>query len=100
MLLVQHGANVNARSEDGQTPLHNAAHSGYPEIVLYLIEHGADVNARAHDGRTPLFTVTREPGLAERFITPFGLPSSDLEMKEWSGRREVAAILHRHGAKL
>ena len=51
---VRDAKNVNARGEDGETPLHVAAAHGIPEIVTALIEAGADVNARATGGMTPL----------------------------------------------
>jgi ankyrin repeat protein len=40
------GTDVNARNENGDTPLHNAAEWGYKEIVELLIAEGADVNAK------------------------------------------------------
>ena len=46
-LLVEKGANVNARSKQGRTPLIiAAAHDGNSETVKLLIEKGADVSAR------------------------------------------------------
>ena len=50
-ILVEGGANVNARCIYGLTPLH---HAGSLEIAVFLVEHGADVNARDNYGRTPL----------------------------------------------
>ena len=48
-------AEVNARAEYGQTPLHYAARSNEnPEVVTTLIKAGAEVNARADNGGTPL----------------------------------------------
>ncbi|NVJ95199.1 MAG: ankyrin repeat domain-containing protein, partial [Marivivens sp.] len=40
------GADVNARTEDGRTPLHYAASFGTPENIIALLNAGADVNAR------------------------------------------------------
>ena len=45
--LVKAGADVNARNEDGVTPLHFAAASGTtPAVVAALVKAGADVNVR------------------------------------------------------
>jgi ankyrin repeat protein len=53
-MLADRGANVNARSLGGSTPLHDAALKGYAEIAARLIAHGANVNARDSYGATPL----------------------------------------------
>jgi ankyrin repeat protein len=45
---------VNARTDDGQTPLHAAAIGETPEKIIILLEAGADVNARDRSGGTPL----------------------------------------------
>jgi ankyrin repeat protein len=48
-LLVDHGANVNARSDDLRTPLMIAARTpGGAPIVKLLLEHGANPNPNAH----------------------------------------------------
>jgi ankyrin repeat protein len=52
--LIAAGANVNARDELGETPLHLAAVRGYLAISSLLIDKGADVNARNKDGMIPL----------------------------------------------
>lgn len=46
------GADVNARDNDGYTPLHHAASRGDNEMILYLISKGADVTAVARSGQT------------------------------------------------
>ena len=53
-LLIEHGANVNARATNDLTPLHESAATGKIEFTKLLLEHGADVNAKTTDGKTPL----------------------------------------------
>jgi ankyrin repeat protein len=45
-------ANVNARDNDGYTPLHHAAARGDNEMIQYLVSKGADVTAVARSGQT------------------------------------------------
>jgi ankyrin repeat protein len=53
-LLIAKGADVNAESQRGSTPLHEAASSGHKEIAELLIANGANVNARNNYKWTPL----------------------------------------------
>lgn len=53
-LLLAKGADVNARRNAGDTPLHHAAYGGHLEAIKALLRAGADVNAQKGDGITPL----------------------------------------------
>ncbi|MHB8425431.1 MAG: ankyrin repeat domain-containing protein, partial [Gammaproteobacteria bacterium] len=59
--LIADGANVNAKSTKGATPLFAAAITGYKGITALLIAHGADVNAKASNGVTPLIEAALNP---------------------------------------
>lgn len=60
-LLIEHGADVNARQMRGVTALHSAAHIGDFAIVELLLENGADANAKMDTGQTPLM-MAKEKG--------------------------------------
>ncbi|GMH63886.1 hypothetical protein TrST_g9272 [Triparma strigata] len=51
--LVQHGANFEIPTEDGNRSLHAAANFGHVEVVQYLLSQGADFTAKNNDGHTP-----------------------------------------------
>jgi ankyrin repeat protein len=53
-LLVEAGANVNARQQQGFTPLHAAAQQGDEASLRLLLEHGADRAAMASNQQTAL----------------------------------------------
>jgi hypothetical protein len=69
-LLIQHGADVNARDNGSSTPLHLASRWGGAESVQLLILHGADVNARDEEDSTPLHLVFRVSADTMCFIHP------------------------------
>ncbi|WP_052188150.1 ankyrin repeat domain-containing protein [Cellulophaga sp. Hel_I_12] len=53
-LLIQNGADVNAKQMQNITPLHAAAHNGQTALVQLLADHGADLKAKTDNGKTPL----------------------------------------------
>lgn len=59
-LLLQKGADINAKGEGGITALMYAAEKKSPVIVQKLIEKGADVNAKSDTGYTALLVAVRE----------------------------------------
>lgn len=66
--------NVNAKNNNGLTPLHQAAVSGHKDAVELLLANKADVNAKSNNGETPL------------------------HMAVMLGRKDVAKVLLAHGA--
>ena len=50
-LLLQHGADPNARNADGDTPLHNTLN---PHVAILLLQYGADPDLRNKEGLSPM----------------------------------------------
>jgi len=73
------GADVNAKTGDGTTPLHNAAVYGHNEVAELLIANGASVNAIIVSGRN-------------QGKTP-------LDLAIWRKKTETADILRKHGGR-
>jgi ankyrin repeat protein len=53
-ILLETGADIEARNRSGTTPLIVAAHNGFIKACELLIEKGADVNAVSKNGQTAL----------------------------------------------
>lgn len=61
-LLIEHGADVNARKGTYNTveiPLMYAVQYERFDIAKLLIDNGADVNTKDNDGKTPLMIATQ-----------------------------------------
>ena len=68
---MAHGADVNARDEDHETPLHLVSRLGLFERAWVLLERGADRNVENKDGKTP-FQIAQESIRAEMRREPPG----------------------------
>ena len=59
-LLLTHGADVNAKTGDNNTPLIWAAEKGYTEMVKALLEKGAEMDHQNNEDNTALMLAARE----------------------------------------
>ena len=63
-ILLDHGADPNAQNSYNHTPLHEAVKSGRPEVAHALLDLGAEPNSPDIERRTPLH-VASEAGYTE-----------------------------------
>ncbi|MDA8085716.1 MAG: ankyrin repeat domain-containing protein, partial [Nitrospiraceae bacterium] len=98
-VLIKQGADVNAKNNNGYTPLHRAAEFGHKDVAQTLIAHGADVNAKDNNGDTPLHEAA-EGGQADivKLLIAHG---ADINARDNAGRipmqvangKEIVALL-------
>jgi hypothetical protein len=98
------GADVNARSLYGSTPLHYAAYKGNLSIVELLVRRGADPNSRNMYGSTPLHEASSNGHvgvvrlLLDKGADPSAMDSDGrtaLDLAHESGRVEVAELIEK-----
>ena len=58
-LLLEKGADLEAKTTDGQTPLVLGIQADNTETVEYLLEQGADLDTRDNNGQTPLIAAVQ-----------------------------------------
>lgn len=63
-LLLNQGANVNAKTNDGHSALQYAASKNWKTICASLLENNADVNITDRRGSTPLHRSASKGNLA------------------------------------
>lgn len=78
-LLVEHGADIEARDEEEATPLMRAAEFGQTGIVRALLEHGANAEAEDKYGDTTLIAAACECAVIDM---PETLPSMKLLLQK------------------
>ena len=107
--LLQNGADVNAPSVDGTTPLHWAVHRNDVELVDVLIRAGANVKATNRYGVAPVSLAAENGNAAviERLLAAGADPNATLPGGETvlmtaarTGDAKAIAALIAHGAEV
>ena len=62
-LLVEAGAPIDPRQQEGWTPLHGAVHQGNLEMTRYLLDHGADAKLQNDKGKNAIGLAADEGNL-------------------------------------
>jgi ankyrin repeat protein len=63
-MLINKGADVNARNNFDETPLHYCRWEPHPNVVQLLVDAGADINAKDNSEETPLHALAQGYGSA------------------------------------
>lgn len=90
-LLLEHGADINAKSQDGGTALHAAAFLGRAETVKLLLEKGADTTLRNNMGGTAIDGAKLNWLITNGILAMLKLEVGEAEVK--AGRAEVVKLL-------
>jgi hypothetical protein len=92
-LLLEHGADPNAKSKQGFTALMMAARDGNPEIVKLLLERGADVKVRDQiTGFTALHFAQKGRSKGHRESAQLILAAANGARHGYSASAEVADV--------
>jgi carboxypeptidase D len=91
------GAEMDARDQEGMTPLLLAAQRGHPEMVRLLLAAGADVGARDRQGRTALHYAAMS-GDREVLVELLGA-GAEVDIRDLSGETALHLAARRFRAE-
>jgi ankyrin repeat protein len=97
-LLIDRGADVNAKNKWGKTPLHDAVGGGNVSLstVKLLVEKGADVNAKSNSGETALYCYGAARNLeVARFLIEKG---ADVNAERFDGQTPLHVAVGNMGS--
>ncbi|RYP18640.1 hypothetical protein DL767_009785 [Monosporascus sp. MG133] len=108
-LLVEKGAQLEAKSNIGWTPLMFAVRYGHEAVVKLLVEKGAQIEAKDKDGCTPLMIAARhgQQAVAKLLVEKGAQIEAEdnngwtsLIFATWQGHKAMAKLLVEKGAQL
>ena len=106
-LLLDAGAQVNAKDRKGATPLYRAVLWGDTKILNLLLAHGADINIKALEGDTPLHVAAIHGASKSKWLLEHGAEvnaknkrgDTPLSLAQKYNHVEIINLLKSAGAK-
>ena len=98
-MLLDAGADIEAKNNGGSTPLHRVAYNKDPAVLRVILDAGADVHAKDYKGRTPLFGAANasSPAAVQSLLDA----GANVHAKNYNGRTPlVSAIAARNLATI
>lgn len=91
------GADVNAADHHGNTPLHDAAHTGKISCIEFLVSSGADINAVNNTGNTPLMQAAI--GESENALLAMIETGADMDIANKAGETALHIAAQGHNSR-
>eukprot|EP00057_Strongylocentrotus_purpuratus_P015138 XP_011669612.1 PREDICTED: serine/threonine-protein phosphatase 6 regulatory ankyrin repeat subunit B-like [Strongylocentrotus purpuratus] len=107
--LINHGADVEKATPDGQTPLHHAASLGHLKASTILLSHGANMDIEDNDGCSALYSAVMNGHLnVVRYFISQGEKVKQGNTKGWTplyiaagmGKLDMSKYLISQGAEV
>lgn len=106
-LLLDHGADVNAKGGIYSGAIHAAAYKDQETVVRLLLDYGADINALGPVGTALMFAAASGSEAMVRLLLDHGADvnvndqeGTALEIAAWKGHEALVRILLDHGANV
>ena len=93
--LINQGADINRRDDDGRTALMFAVINRHYETMKLLLEHGADVNATSKQGGTALMGAAMDGELS--MVQALLDKGADLDARLHETNESAATLAASHG---
>jgi ankyrin repeat protein len=105
-MLLQHGAQVSSRGQEGENSLHLAASACHGDIAAMLLASGAEIKSKTNTGDTPLHSaaLAAEADAAKKAANHFKCcchrEKEEMNKPVDESKSECVALLLDHGADL
>lgn len=90
--LIRLGANINAVSDTGSTPVRSACFMTNMEVVKYLVEHNADISCANYNGGTCLINSVQSMELCAYLISK----GADVNAKDIQNKTALHYAIQEH----